>query len=186
MLLGLISRRAAAPAVDLEMLSDPAYRSDPRDARSRTRLINEIIAANPSATLEFLRIFSTEDLEEYIAHLHANADPRGRNARWVRPNVARGIECYPPRDDAFHGVRTGVAVFSRLPPPPRPPFAPASRVAEQRASDPTKQTKPLSRALAASTGCGRLVGAEVAIFADASGPRPPVSPLNSRTCWVPG
>jgi hypothetical protein len=94
MLLGLISRRAAArPAVDLEMLSDPAYRSDPRDAE-RTRLINEIIAANPSATLEFLADFSTEDLEEYIAHLHATQTPRGRNARWVRPSVAPGIECY--------------------------------------------------------------------------------------------
>jgi hypothetical protein len=90
MLLSLISRRSS---LSTDPTDQAAWRSSPQ-SEERTRLMDQIIATNPSATIEFLSEFSSESLEEYLAHVQASQLPRGRRARWVRPSVQRGIECY--------------------------------------------------------------------------------------------
>lgn len=63
---------------------------------ARPRLMSQIITINPGATAAFLERFGTRELESYLRHLHAAQQPRGSNARWVRPEGSRGIV----RDDA--------------------------------------------------------------------------------------
>lgn len=67
------------------------WETDPAELERR-RLIEELISLNPSASVEFLQEFTTESLEEYLAHLQASQLPRGREARWRRQLLQRGIE----------------------------------------------------------------------------------------------
>ena len=93
-LLGLVSRRMMFSTSHPTSEPDTsAWRSDPCQ-EDRLRIMDEIIANNPSATIEFLADFETPALEEYLAHLQSACVPRGRHARWVRPSVQRGIECF--------------------------------------------------------------------------------------------
>lgn len=52
----------------------------------RQQLIDQIIAINPSATVDFLAQFEEPALDEYLEHLQASKQPRGRESRWVRPS----------------------------------------------------------------------------------------------------
>lgn len=95
-LLGLVSRRFSFSAHPTATQPENAtWRSDPVQ-EERTRLMDEIIGTNPSATIEFLSDFPTDALEEYLAHLNNTRIPRGRAARWVRPSVQPGIQCFEP------------------------------------------------------------------------------------------
>lgn len=57
----------------------------------RSYLVQQILEANPSATVEFLSRFDEESLRSYLDHLTAAAGRRGRQSRWVRPAGSRGI-----------------------------------------------------------------------------------------------
>ena len=53
---------------------------------ARRNMIEQIIALNPSATAGFLEQFDDAALSQYLDHLHVAHQPRGRDARWVRPH----------------------------------------------------------------------------------------------------
>ncbi len=53
---------------------------------SREQLIDRIITVNPSATATFLDQFEEEALSQYLDHLTLASQPRGREARWIRPS----------------------------------------------------------------------------------------------------
>ena len=65
---------------------------DPRaESMSREQMVDRILSINPSATLEFLDQFESEDLHMYLRHLLNAQEPRGPLARWARPNDAPAI-----------------------------------------------------------------------------------------------
>lgn len=55
------------------------------------QLIEQIMALNPTASVDFLADFSAYALDKYLAHLLAAAEPRGRNAHWARPEDSPAI-----------------------------------------------------------------------------------------------
>jgi hypothetical protein len=73
--------------------SKPERKSLPIEDPARPRLMSQIITINPTATAAFLERFGTRDLEQYLRHLNASQQPRGRAARWVRPEGGRAIQC---------------------------------------------------------------------------------------------
>ena len=48
------------------------------------QLVDQISAFNPTASVEFLARFSPTALRNYLSHLLAAQEPRGRTARWRR------------------------------------------------------------------------------------------------------
>lgn len=60
------------------------------------QLVTQITAVNPTATHEFLARFSTRALSNYLRHLHASQEPRGRTARWLRPDETPAIMRWEP------------------------------------------------------------------------------------------
>ncbi len=74
-----MNRSASSPA---QIASGPAC-----DA-----LIGEILEINQAAMLDFLRQFDERSLRGYLDHLRATQTPRGRDARWVRPDDVPAIE----------------------------------------------------------------------------------------------
>lgn len=85
------SRSAAesSPSVDPSRIEDLI---------ERTRLMTRILDLNPTATTGFLERFSLDELAEYHAHLAAASQPRGRSARWIRPDNVRGFSSSRSRD----------------------------------------------------------------------------------------
>lgn len=66
---------------------------------SAPQMIERIISLNPSATSEFLEAFRPTHLSDYLDHLVATREPRGRSsARWVRRGDTPGIVTRAPRD----------------------------------------------------------------------------------------
>ena len=63
--------------VEPEAASEPALRRN---------LIDQIIALNPSASAEFLGQFEDAALARYLDHLNLAQQPRGSDARWIRPH----------------------------------------------------------------------------------------------------
>jgi hypothetical protein len=59
---------------------------------ARDALIGEIVEINRAALAEFLRQFDEPALRGYLDHLRATQTPRGRDARWVRPDGPPAIE----------------------------------------------------------------------------------------------
>lgn len=82
----------AAPATQIE--SKPSIEG--ADAPIRAGLIQRILELNPTAPSEFLARFGPKDLESYLQHLLVAAQPRGRSARWIRPDNTRGIAMSEP------------------------------------------------------------------------------------------
>lgn len=64
------------------------------------QLVERILALNPSATEEYLQGFDRNALSIYLRHLLAALEPRGRQARWVRPGDTPAIVRAAPRADA--------------------------------------------------------------------------------------
>lgn len=57
----------------------------------RSRLVARILEMNPTASSEFLQSFNLHDLGAYLNHLVSAHQPRGRLARWIRPDNTPGI-----------------------------------------------------------------------------------------------
>ena len=63
----------------------------------RSRLVSRILEMNPSASSAFLESFKLNDLSAYLNHLLSATQPRGRLARWIRPDNTPGIAASVPR-----------------------------------------------------------------------------------------
>lgn len=61
------------------------------DRLSREQVIDEIIACNPSASADFLCVFSQDRLRLYLARLRSTQRARGRESRWLRPAESPAI-----------------------------------------------------------------------------------------------
>jgi hypothetical protein len=64
---------------------------EPRVRLTREQLFERIMSLNPTATVGFLSEFDEEPLRNYLDHLLAAQEPRGRGARWSRPGDAPAI-----------------------------------------------------------------------------------------------
>lgn len=62
-------------------------------------LIDRIRLYNPTATAGFLGNFDRDELTMYLQHLIATSVPRGREARWERPNETPAITYRIADDD---------------------------------------------------------------------------------------
>ena len=85
---------SGAGGVDRTTDRRPASETDHLDRLSREQVIDEIITRNPSATAIFLDAFSDKGLRRYLTRLRSTRRPRGRGARWVRPNDAPAITAH--------------------------------------------------------------------------------------------
>jgi len=66
---------------------------------SREQVIDWILTLNPSASRAFLERFEARPLAMYLDHLMAAQSPRGRTARWVRPDETPAIVGGSTRDE---------------------------------------------------------------------------------------
>ncbi len=67
-------------------LATPAPQPAPSaESPEQSRLMNQILELNPSASSDFLAQFSPSALDEYLEHLTSAAMPRGRASRRARP-----------------------------------------------------------------------------------------------------
>lgn len=64
----------------------------PLDA-ARAALVAQILELNPSASKAFLASFRESALRNYLEHLRSAQIPRGRDARWVRPDETAAVMC---------------------------------------------------------------------------------------------
>ena len=69
------------------MFVDPPAPAD----LTHEQLVDQITEFNPTASPEFLARFSPGALMNYLRHLLAVQEPRGRTARWIRPNETPAI-----------------------------------------------------------------------------------------------
>ncbi len=60
------------------------------------QLVEQIHAYNPTATPEFLSGFTPAALANYLKHLIATQEPRGRTARWRRLEETPAITRWVP------------------------------------------------------------------------------------------
>ena len=81
-----LPRRPAATAPD-------THAQEPELAPAQALLVSQIIELNPSATVGFLRTFADSALRNYLDHLRSAQVPRGREARWVRPDETAAVMC---------------------------------------------------------------------------------------------
>ena len=69
----------------------PADPEPGADSPEQSRLMNQILELNPSASLDFLAQFSPSALGDYLDHLTSSSLPRGRFARRIRPENTPGV-----------------------------------------------------------------------------------------------
>ena len=65
--------------------------ADSPDRLTHEQAVDRIMAINPTATPAFLAQFRVEELRSYLDHLLSLQRPRGREARWRRPEGTRAI-----------------------------------------------------------------------------------------------
>lgn len=70
--------------------------SAPAPDYTAEQLIEQIATHNPTASRDFLSGFSPTALLNYLSHLIACQEPRGRLARWVRPDETPAIMRWEP------------------------------------------------------------------------------------------
>ncbi len=70
--------------------------SNPAPDMTPEQLIEQIAARNPTASRDFLAAFSPTALFNYMRHLIACEEPRGRTARWIRPDETPAIMRWEP------------------------------------------------------------------------------------------
>lgn len=70
---------------------EPSERPSEHELVERSRLVARILEMNPTASSEFLQTFNLHDLDAYLNHLQSAHQPRGRMARWIRPDNTPGI-----------------------------------------------------------------------------------------------
>lgn len=88
---GLIPPPPAQVVVQDDLPAVPEVSGGWRAADERSVLIAAIRDLRATASPEWLAGFSAPALREYLEHLQAAARPRGRQAVWVRPRLARAI-----------------------------------------------------------------------------------------------
>lgn len=76
---------------------DAAPRPTDHELIERSRLVARILEMNPTASPDFLQTFKLHDLSAYLSHLLSATQPRGRLARWIRPDNTPGIAASQPR-----------------------------------------------------------------------------------------
>lgn len=67
------------------------------ESAERSRLMSRILELNPTASPDFLSRFPVNELGQYLQHLLVAQQPRGRMARWVRPDNVPGIAWSEPQ-----------------------------------------------------------------------------------------
>jgi hypothetical protein len=84
----------------LDSPSDQAAFSDvpEHELTERARLVARILELNPTASSDFLHAFGIDDLAAYLDHLNSATRPRGRMARWIRPDNTSGFAMSDARD----------------------------------------------------------------------------------------
>lgn len=65
-------------------------------AMTRSQMVERIQALNPTASAEYLSTFSARHLLTYLEHLTASLEPRGRTARWMRPEDSPALSRWVP------------------------------------------------------------------------------------------
>lgn len=60
------------------------------------QLVDQITTVNPTASPEFLARFTAANLANYLRHLLCAQEPRGRTARWIRPQETPAIMGWEP------------------------------------------------------------------------------------------
>lgn len=65
---------------------------------TRSQIVDRILELNPTASLDFLSGFNDRALRNYLDHLIALQEPRGRLARWVRLADSPAITVSEPID----------------------------------------------------------------------------------------
>ncbi len=81
------------------MTRDESGSTTPAGDGSREQVIDWILTLNPTASRAFLDRFEARPLAMYLDHLMAAQSPRGRSARWVRPNETPAIVGGSTRDE---------------------------------------------------------------------------------------
>ena len=76
--------------VEAETSDAPAVEAR-ENGLSRNQIVERILGMNPSATADFLARFDLSALAHYLDHLVAASMPRGRTARWIRPEGCCGV-----------------------------------------------------------------------------------------------
>lgn len=96
-----IARFAEPPLAEMLDASEPAAIHPRARVRrgdgilTREQVIDRILAINPTAAPDFLNRFGAEHLRLYLDHLVSAQQPRGRDARWVRPRETPAIVVSP-------------------------------------------------------------------------------------------
>jgi hypothetical protein len=67
------------------------------ETSERSRLMSQILELNPTASSDFLSRFPVKELGAYLQHLLVANQPRGRMARWIRPDNVPGIAWSEPQ-----------------------------------------------------------------------------------------
>jgi len=65
-------------------------------AMTRSQMVERIQSLNPTASAEYLSTFSPRHLLTYLEHLTASLEPRGRLARWLRPEDSPALSRWVP------------------------------------------------------------------------------------------
>lgn len=72
--------------VRIELDSNGQIERDTSMSLQRRQMVEQIMALNPSATPDFLDQFEDQALTDYLQHLAVAHQPRGKDARWIRPH----------------------------------------------------------------------------------------------------
>lgn len=65
-------------------------------AMTRTQMVERIQSLNPTASADYLETFSPRHLLTYLEHLTVSLEPRGRSARWARPEDSPALSKWVP------------------------------------------------------------------------------------------
>ncbi len=63
---------------------------------NRVHIISAIQQLNRSATREWLEMFATTALRQYLDHLEVTLEPRGSGSRWVRAGETPAVVTRDP------------------------------------------------------------------------------------------
>ena len=63
---------------------------------TKSRIISAIQLLNRSARREWLEMFATPALRDYLDHLEVTLEPRGRASIWIRPGETPAVVTRSP------------------------------------------------------------------------------------------
>ena len=94
----MLSDTIAAPSLFDTPCSSGGAPEVPSCGLTREQVVDRIMTINPTAAAEFLARFKSQSLANYLEHLLSAQQPRGRGARWVRPDESPAIMVAERRD----------------------------------------------------------------------------------------